>query len=85
MGLLAHFLKGPRHVLYSHPGLPLSPEGRSALLALLPLLQGFPVAHVYAADSLAEAEAARLFGAFKTTRGGGYDTRAGKVETNDGI
>ena len=25
------------------------------------------------------------FGAFKNTRGGGYDTRAGKVETNDGI
>ena len=54
-------VENPRHVLYSHPGLPLSPEGRSALLALLPLLQGFPVAHVYAADSLAEAEAARLF------------------------
>jgi hypothetical protein len=34
---------------------------------------------------ISEAEAARLFGAFKTTRGGGYDTRAGKVETNDGI
>jgi hypothetical protein len=34
---------------------------------------------------VSEAEAARLFGAFKTTRGGGYDTRAGKVETNDGI
>ncbi|MGC8967715.1 MAG: histidine phosphatase family protein [Thermus sp.] len=50
----------PRHALYSHPGLPLSEEGRSALLGLLPLLQGFPVAHVYAADSLAEAEAARL-------------------------
>jgi hypothetical protein len=25
------------------------------------------------------------FGAFRNTRGGGYDTRAGKVETNDGI
>jgi hypothetical protein len=34
---------------------------------------------------ISEAEAARLFGAFKTTRRGGYDTRAGKVETNDGI
>ena len=46
-------VENPRHVLYSHPGLPLSPKGRSALLALLPLLQGFPVAHLYAADSLA--------------------------------
>src|SRR4029453_2791905 len=34
---------------------------------------------------ISEAEAATLWGAFKTTRGGGYDTRAGKVETNDGI
>jgi hypothetical protein len=34
---------------------------------------------------VSDAEAARLFGAFKNTRGGGYDTRAGKVETNDGI
>ena len=32
-----------------------------------------------------EAEAAALFGAFKNTRGADYDTRAGKVETNDGI
>lgn len=30
-------------------------------------------------------EAATLFGAFKNTKGAGYDTRAGKVETNDGI
>ena len=34
---------------------------------------------------VSEADASRLFGAFKNTRGGGYDTRAGKVETNDGI
>jgi len=34
---------------------------------------------------ISEAEAARLFGAFKSTRGGGYDTRAGKVEPNAGI
>lgn len=34
---------------------------------------------------ISEAEAAQLWGAFKNTRGGGYDTRAGKVETNDGI
>jgi hypothetical protein len=34
---------------------------------------------------VSEADAARLFGAFKNTRGGGYDTRAGKVETNDGL
>jgi hypothetical protein len=34
---------------------------------------------------VSEADAARLFEAFKNTRGGGYDTRAGKVETNDGI
>lgn len=32
-----------------------------------------------------DADAAMLFGAFKTTRYGGYDTRVGKVETNDGI
>ncbi len=55
-------VENPHHLLYSHPGLPLSEEGRRALLALLPLLRGYPVAHVYAADSLAEAEAAALLG-----------------------
>ncbi|KGQ21273.1 histidine phosphatase family protein [Thermus filiformis] len=75
MGLLAHFLQGPHkkttllltragpvenpeHVLYSHPGLPLSEAGRKALLALP--LDRYPVRAVYAPDSLAEEEAARL-------------------------
>jgi hypothetical protein len=31
------------------------------------------------------AEAATLYGAFKNSRGGDYDTRDGNVETNDGI
>lgn len=53
-------VENPHHLLYSHPGLPLAPEGREALLALLLLLRRFPIAHVYAADSLAEAEAAAL-------------------------
>jgi len=34
---------------------------------------------------VSEADAARLFGAFATTRGADYDTRVGKVETNDGL
>jgi hypothetical protein len=34
---------------------------------------------------VSESEAAELFGAFKNTQGGGYDTRSGKVEKNDGI
>jgi hypothetical protein len=34
---------------------------------------------------ISEADAAALFGAFKNTRYAGYDSRAGKVETNDGI
>ncbi len=55
-------VENPHHLLYSHPGLPLALEGREALLALLPLLRRFPVAYVYAADSLAEAEAAALLG-----------------------
>ncbi|GAA6756222.1 phosphoglycerate mutase [Thermus sp. 2.9] len=53
-------VENPHHLLYSHPGLPLSGEGRWALHALLPLLRRYPVAHVYAADSLAESEAASL-------------------------
>jgi probable phosphoglycerate mutase len=53
-------VENPHHLLYSHPGLPLSREGKEALLALLPLLKAHPVAHVYSADSLAEREAARL-------------------------
>ncbi len=53
-------VENPEHRLYSHPGFPLSPQGRAALLGLLPLLQAYPIARVYAADSRAEAEAARL-------------------------
>jgi probable phosphoglycerate mutase len=53
-------VENPHHLLYSHPGLPLSREGKEALLALLPLLKAHPMAHVYSADSLAETEAARL-------------------------
>lgn len=52
----------PEHRLYSHPGLPLAEEGRRSLLALVGLLRRYPVAWVYAADSRAEAEAARLLG-----------------------
>ena len=75
MGLLGRFLEGapaPTRmlltragpvenpgVLYSHPGLPLSEEGRRAVLALLPALREAGVRAVYAADSLAEAEAGR--------------------------
>ncbi|WP_038058638.1 histidine phosphatase family protein [Thermus amyloliquefaciens] len=53
-------VENPEHALYSHPGLPLSPKGRQALRALAGLARGYPVAWVYAADSLAEAEAAGL-------------------------
>ncbi len=53
-------VENPHHLLYSHPGLPLAEEGRKALLALLPLLAPYPLAHLYAADSLAEKEAAAL-------------------------
>lgn len=53
-------VENPEHRLYSHPGFPLSEEGRKALLALARLAQRHPVAHVYAADSWAEAEAAQL-------------------------
>ena len=53
-------VENPHHLLYSHPGLPLAREGKEALLRLLPLLRRYPVAWVYAADSLAEREAAGL-------------------------
>ncbi len=53
-------VENPHHLLYSHPGLPLAEEGRQALLALLPLLAPHPLVHLYAADSLAEGEAAAL-------------------------
>ncbi|WP_114313174.1 histidine phosphatase family protein [Thermus caldifontis] len=53
-------VENPEHVLYSHPGLPLAEEGRRALRALARLAQGYPVAWVYAPDSLAEAEGAGL-------------------------
>lgn len=55
-------VENPEHRLYSHPGFPLSEEGRKALLALARLARRYPVAHVYAADSRAEAEAAHLLG-----------------------
>ncbi|WP_243028007.1 histidine phosphatase family protein [Thermus albus] len=53
-------VENPEHVLHSHPGLPLAEPGRQALRALARLAQGYPVAWVYAPDSLAEAEAAGL-------------------------
>ncbi len=53
-------VKNPEHVLYSHPGLPLSEQGKQALRSLAGLARRYPVASVYAADSLAEAEAAEL-------------------------
>lgn len=55
-------VENPEHVLYSHPGLPLSEQGRQALRSLARLARRYPVAWVYAADSLAEAEAAGLLG-----------------------
>ncbi len=77
MGMLGHFLKGPKTkttllltragpvenpagVLYSHPGLDLSPEGRNAMRALAEKARAFLPVAVYAADSRAEAEAARI-------------------------
>uniref|UniRef100_A0A7C6E2Z8 Histidine phosphatase family protein n=1 Tax=Thermus tengchongensis TaxID=1214928 RepID=A0A7C6E2Z8_9DEIN len=53
-------VKNPEHVLYSHPGLPLSEQGKQALRSLAGLARRYPVVRVYAADSLAEAEAAEL-------------------------
>ncbi|WP_298628689.1 histidine phosphatase family protein [uncultured Thermus sp.] len=53
-------VENPKHLLHSHPGLPLAEPGRQALRALARLAQGYPVAWVYASDSLAEAEAAGL-------------------------
>jgi len=47
-------------VLYSHPGFPLSAEGRRAMAALLPALKAAGIEAVYAADSRAEAEAGRM-------------------------
>lgn len=55
-------VENPHHLLYSHPGLPLSGEGREALHRLVPLLKRYPLVQVYAADSLAEKEAASLLG-----------------------
>ncbi len=48
-------------LLYSHPGFPLSEEGRSQLAALLPWLREAEIEAVYAPDSLAEKEAGELF------------------------
>jgi len=53
-------VENPEGVLYSHPGLPLTQTGRVALEALAARIEEDAVAHVYAADSRAEAEAARL-------------------------
>ncbi|MEN2981108.1 MAG: histidine phosphatase family protein [Thermus sp.] len=53
-------VENPGHRLYSHPGLPLAEEGRQRLRALAGLLRRYPVAAVYAPDSLAEAEGGRL-------------------------
>lgn len=50
----------PEGVLYSHPGLPLAGDARASLEALAARLEEDAVAHIYAADSRAEAEAARL-------------------------
>ncbi len=48
-------------VLYSHPGFPLSEEGRARLSALIPWLKEAGVEAVYAPDSRAEKEAGELF------------------------
>ncbi|MDM7324968.1 MAG: histidine phosphatase family protein [Thermus sp.] len=53
-------VENPGHLLYSHPGLPLAEEGRGALRGLAGLVRRHPVVQVYAADSLAEAEAAQI-------------------------
>ncbi len=53
-------VENPGGVLYSHPGLPLSNAGTIAIRDLARRLDGKAVAHVYAADSQAESEAARI-------------------------
>jgi len=53
-------VENPGGVLYSHPGLPLAAAGREWLARLAAGLRGAGVERVYAADSRAEAEAARL-------------------------
>ncbi|ADR36032.1 Phosphoglycerate mutase [Oceanithermus profundus DSM 14977] len=53
-------VENPHGVLYSHPGLPLALEGLRAFEALAERLAEHAPAHVYAPDSRAEAEAARL-------------------------
>lgn len=53
-------VENPGGVLYGHPGLPLAPEGLAALEALADRIAEDAVAHVYASDGRAEAEAARL-------------------------
>jgi len=53
-------VENPCGVLYGHPGLPLAPEGRAALEALAGRIGEDAIAHVYASDGRAEAEAARL-------------------------
>jgi len=53
-------VENPLGVLYSHPGLPLAAAGRTAFLALAERLSAAGLEAVYAPDSRAEAEAARL-------------------------
>jgi broad specificity phosphatase PhoE len=53
-------VENPGGVLYSHPGLPLAGGGEQALQALAARLRRSGVKRVYAADSQAEASAARL-------------------------
>ncbi len=61
-------VENPAGVLYSHPGLPLSDEGRTRLATLGEALRPNRPELVVASDSLAEAEAARLLaGIFETS------------------
>lgn len=53
-------VENPRGVLYGHPGLPLSASGRVKMRALGRILSEDKPVLVVAADSRAEAEAARL-------------------------
>jgi len=58
----------PRGVLYSHPGLPLSAAGKQAMEEVAARLKTQPPAVILAADSRAEAEAARLMADLLQTR-----------------
>ncbi len=52
-------VRNPRGVLYSHPGLPLSREGRKSLAQMSRRMPEKPQ-YIYAADSVAESQAAAL-------------------------